>query len=701
MSRIPALLISMLILSCCTPDRNGENVSNYLQNRPPLLQKPYLELPIGSIHPEGWLLEQLETMKTGLTGHLDSAYEAVVGERNGWLGGDGDGWERGPYWLDGLVPLAYLLDDPGLKEKIKPWIEWTFSSQTAEGYFGPVPFETEPEAEPGLQRTWRRDWWPKMVMLKVLQQYYSATGDDRVIELMSAYFRYQLETLPEIPLDNWTFWANRRGGDNLMMVYWLYNLTGEAFLLELSELIHEQTFPWTSVFMNEDCYEGPELGHLYPYNTGNKYPFDSTLIGRLCLEQLQSFHCVNLAQGIKEPVIYYQQDQDPKYLQAVNKAFRDIRIFHGQPQGMYGGDEPMHGKDPTQGVELCSVIELMYSLENMLIITGDIQYADLLEKIAYNALPAQIKADFSARQYFQSANQVMLTRHRHNFYEEDHHGGTDLCFGLLTGYPCCTCNMHQGWPKFVQNLWYASADGGAAALIYAPCRSELLVSEKKIPVRITEETSYPFEETIRFTVNCEENAAFPFHLRIPRWCSSAEIRINGKEFDSPASGQIYVVEREWKDGDIMELILDADIRFSRWVENSVAVERGPLVYSLKIREKWTMRDDLDRFGMYEEVTPLDPWNYGLLESAIENPDEGFLLVRNDLTVRQPWTVENAPLEIRTSGKIIPDWKLYREMPGPLPHSLPLKHLQNVAAEEIILVPYGCTKLRITEFPVVR
>ncbi len=700
-TRVPVLLISLLIMSCCTPDSSKDSVSNYLQNRPPLLQKPYLELPIGSIHAEGWLLEQLEIMKTGLTGHLDSAYKEVVGARNGWLGGDGDGWERGPYWLDGLVPLAYLLDDPELKEKIKPWIEWTLNSQTADGYFGPVPFEVEPEAEPGLQKTRRRDWWPKMVMLKVLQQYYSATGDERVPELMTEYFRYQLEMLPSVPLDKWTFWANRRGGDNLMMVYWLYNLTGEEFLLELSELIHEQTFPWTSVFMNEDCYEGPELGHLYPYNTGNKYPFDSTLINRLCLKQLQSFHCVNLAQGIKEPVVYYQQAKDPVHLQAVKKAFRDIRDFHGQPQGMYGGDEPMHGKDPTQGVELCSVVEMMYSLENMLTITGDLQYADQLEKIAYNALPAQIKHDFSSRQYFQSANQVMLTRHRHNFYEEDHHGGTDLCFGLLTGYPCCTCNMHQGWPKFVQNLWYASADGGVATLMYAPCNVELLVSENRVPVRIVEETSYPFEETVRFTVSCKENTSFPFHLRIPAWSSGATIMINGKEFDSPQGGQIYIIEREWKDGDRMALILDADIRISRWVENSVAVEHGPLVYSLKIREKWSSKDDGDRFGMYEEVTPVDPWNYGLLEASLENPEKGFRLVRNDISVVRPWCVENSPLEIRTSGKIIPDWKLYREMPGPLPHSLPLKHLQDVDAEEIILVPYGCTKLRITEFPVVR
>ena len=698
---ISVICISAIILVIsCSKISHPESSPNYTQNRPPLTPKPYLELPLGSIKPDGWLLEQLKTMKNGLTGHLDEYYAPVVGIRNGWLGGDGDGWERGPYWLDGLVPLAYILDDPDLKAKVRPWIEWSLKNQADDGYFGPVLFHKEPAPEPGLQKTPRRDWWPKMVMLKVLQQYYSATGDKRVIQLMTDYFHYQLEHLPETPLDNWSFWANRRGGDNLMVVYWLYNITGEKFLLELANLIHKQTFPWTEIFLNENCYEGPDLTHLYPYNVSDKYPFDAEMISRLCVKQLQSFHCVNLAQGIKEPVIYYQQDPDPVYIQAVKKAFSDIKEFHGQPQGMYGGDEPLHGKNPTQGIELCSVVELMFSLENILAITGDIQFAEHLEKIAYNALPAQIKSDFMSRQYFQSANQVMLTRYRHNFYEEDNHGGSDLCFGLLTGYPCCVCNMHQGWPKFVQNLFYSTLDNGIAAFMYAPCHVNMLVSDS-IPVTLTEKTNYPFDETIIFTFNCPDGIEFPLHLRIPEWCSKAEVRLNNEKFLTPAGKTICVIDREWYDGDQIKLILPMEITFSRWVENSVAVERGPLIYSLRIYEEWSTKNDNDRFGPYEEVRPLDPWNYGLMESAIADPLTGFKVIKIESDILHPWSVKNTPIEIRTNGKIIPDWQLYHEMPGPLPHSLPLGHLQDSLPEEIILIPYGCTKLRITEFPVVK
>lgn len=208
---------------------------NYPNNRLPLAQKEYIALPLGNIRAEGWLKEQLIRMKDGLTGHLDQVYEPVMGKRNGWLGGDGDVWERGPYWIDGLLPLAYILDDKELIAKVQPWIEWTLKSQKENGFFGP---DTDRPNEPGLQRDNAKDWWPRMVVLKVMQQYYMATRDERVIAFLTKYFRYQLDELPKTPLGKWTYWGEQRGGDNLMVVYWLYNHTGEKFLLDLAELIH-------------------------------------------------------------------------------------------------------------------------------------------------------------------------------------------------------------------------------------------------------------------------------------------------------------------------------------------------------------------------------------------------------------------------------------------------------------------------------
>jgi DUF1680 family protein len=639
--------------------------TGYQNNRAPLITTPFIELPLGAISPEGWLKDQLIRQKNGLTGHLDVVYEKVMGKRNGWLGGDGDVWERGPYWIDGLLPLAYILKDIELIDKVKPWVEWALKSQQPDGYFGP---SVDRENEPGLQRNNAHDWWPKMVVLKYLQQYYSATGDERVIKLMLNYFKYQLKELPKFPLDHWTHWGADRGGDNLAVVYWLYNQTGEKFLLDLGELIHSQTVNWT----------------------------DACLTGKL--RKPWAFHCVNVAQGIKEPGIYYQQKKDKKQVDAVKAGLADLREYQGFPDGLYGGDEMLHGNNPTQGSELCSAVEMMFSMESILPITGDVAFADQLERVTFNALPTQATDNYDSRQYFQQTNQVLLTKNPRNFNTYYESGQV---FGILTGYPCCTSNMHQGWPKFTQNLWYASADQGVAALVYAPSSVKAKVHNGN-EVEIIESTNYPFEETVRFTMKAAKKLTFAFYLRIPSWCKKASVIINGKVWSEPEGNNIAKIWREWSDGDVLELSLPMEVTISRWYENSATVERGPLVYALKIGEEWKKISSADKGGeWYYEVHPTTAWNYGLLAAAIKNPGKEFEVVRRNVPKDSyPWNPENSPLEIRTKGVVIPFWTLYNGSAGPLPYS-ELTQLKTDPLQDITLIPYGCTTMRITEFPVVQ
>ena len=678
MNRIKTIVLASLASVMVAQAGNEQEIvgGNYLNNRQPLLQKDYIELPLGAIRAEGWMQEQLVRMKEGMTGHLDKVYEPVMGARNGWLGGDGDVWERGPYWIDGLLPLAYILNDEALKEKIKPWVEWTLASQKPDGYFGP---DTDRTPEPGLQRDNARDWWPKMVMLKVMQQYYSATEDTRVLDFFTKYFKYQLAELPKTPLGHWTFWGEQRGGDNLMMVYWLYNITGDKFLLDLGELIHRQTFNWTDIFLNQD--------HL---------------------SQQHSLHCVNLGQGFKEPVVYYQQNKDPKQIEAVESAVRQIHNTIGLPTGLWGGDELLRFGRPTAGSELCTAVEMMYSLEEILEITGGVQWADYLERVAYNALPTQITDDYSARQYFQQFNQVQVTREWREFSTP--HEDTDVVFGVLTGYPCCTSNLHQGWPKFVQNLWYATADNGIAALVYAPSNVKAKVAND-IEVNIQEQTNYPFDETIRFNVSFADKkvkqAFFPFHVRIPAWCEQPVLKVNGKLVQTDAcSGQIARVNREWKEGDVLTLELPMKVAVSRWYDNGAVVERGPLLYALKMDEKWVKKtmepEKVREYGeWYYEVTSDTPWNYAL-SSRLFDPDkiqENFIVEKSDKIADYPWNVENAPITIKTKAKRLNNWTVVRGSVGPISYFTQQGNDMGDEVETIELIPYGCTTLRVAEFPV--
>lgn len=663
------LSVVLPFLLLCSPQSNAKDNTECS----PLHQNRFIELPLGSISADGWLKEMLIRQKNGATGHLDELYPEVMGSRNGWLGGDGDQWERGPYWIDGLLPLAYILDDNNLKAKVRPWVEWMLSSGQENGQFGP---STDYAPEKGLQRGNCQDWWPRMVALKVLQQHYSATGDERVIKLMTNYFRYQLSVIREKPLDKWTFWARHRGSENLNSIYWLYSITKDDFLIELGDIIYSQTEPFTEMFLSHDK-----------------------------LTRVGTIHSVNLAQGIKTPIVYWQHDRDPKYLEAVSCAMNDLERFHGYPNGMFSGDEAIHGNDPTQGIELCEIVEYMYSLETMYRITGNPRFVEALEKVAFNALPAQTTDDYMTRQYFQQVNQINVMERESNF--DVNHSGLDGCFGLLTGFPCCTSNMHQGWPKFTQNLWYATPDGGLAATVYSPSSVRTRVAGG-VDVKISEITKYPFEEMVTFRIDeMSRNTEFPFVVRIPSWSVKTSVKVNGKEiFDVADVDNLLTVKRKWKKGDVMELSFTPQVRLTLWKENARAVERGPLVYALKIpSEKRTVEIESSKKNQgkfYYEYKAKAPWNYALVQVPDSDLEKHYAFSRNEKSSEEnfPWSEEGAPCSIVTEAVRFNSWKEYNGMAGPMPYSIMFNPDVGKKREKIELIPYGCTILRITEFPMV-
>ena len=122
------------------------------------LAEPRLRpFPLGSILPSGWMKDQLQSQAGGLTGHIDEFWPDIA--ESAWIGGDSEGWERGPYWLDGLVPLAFLLDDERLKEKARRWVDAILGSQRADGWIGP-----ELDTDYGYEY----DPWPLFIVFKAL-----------------------------------------------------------------------------------------------------------------------------------------------------------------------------------------------------------------------------------------------------------------------------------------------------------------------------------------------------------------------------------------------------------------------------------------------------------------------------------------------------------------------------------------------------
>lgn len=650
----------------------------YMNNRAPLASLKYLEIPLGNIKPKGWLHQQLSVMKNGATGHLDE-YFPKIKDDNGWLGGKGDGWEETPYWLDGALPLAYLLDDQLLKDKVLKYVNWSISTQRKNGFFGPyTKHELEHKTIESCEQG--EDWWPRMVMLKVLQQYYTATNDQRVIKFMTNYFRYQFNNLKTCPLVHWNEWSKSRGGDNLMAVYWLYNITGEAFLLELGDIIYTQTTPWTDYLGKRNW-----VMQAAANQTGDKW---------------MDRHAVNVGMGIKLPAIYYQARKNPLLLNALKTGWNDIMTLHGLPHGMFSGDEDLHGNEPTQGTELCAIVETMFSLEEIIGITGDQTYMDALERMTFNALPTQTTDDYMSRQYFQIANQVQVSRGVYDFSLPFQRGMNNV-FGHYAGYTCCTSNMHQGWTKYVEHLWYATPEGGLAALVYGPNTLKAKVGNGQ-EVSIDEETAYPFGEGINFTLNTSGSVSFPLELRIPGWCKEAIITLNGNKLRTAKGGQIIKIQRKWSNHDKLTLQFPMEVNTSNWARNSRTVERGPLVYALKIEEEWTKKE-IKEEGTFYEITPKSDWNYGLPKAFLNNPSQNSEVILKDLTGNFVWNAANSPVEIKTKARKIPNWKLVEgvaRQPVTTREGIYQGEVED-RIYDITLIPYGCSKLRIVAFPVVK
>ena len=637
----------VLLLSCCGILFAAPQPA--VKNRDPLAPTPYRFLPLTSVRPQGWLKQQLQVQADGLSGHVEQIWKDL-GPDSGWLGGAGESWERGPYYLDGLVPLAFLLDDPVLIARAKKWVDWTLSHQRPDGAIGPVK---------------NIDWWPNFVMLKVLTQYQEATGDARVIPLMERYFAYQASRLDQQPLKQW---AIMRWQDEALSILWLYNRTGRQDLLNLVRKLHDQGFYWPDQFKD--------------------FAFTGKVTGKECTLQT---HGVNNSQGLKTGAIWWQVTKDRADLDALYRQFRMLDRYHLQPGGVHSGDEHYAGVDPSQGTELCSVLETMYSLEHIVAATGDAAFADRLERIAYNSQPATFTKDMWGHQYDQQANQVLVSRAKRSWSSN---GPDSNLFGLEPNFGCCLANMHQGWPKFAASLWMATQDDGLAAIAYAP--SEVTATVRGgVPVTIVERTDYPFRQDIHVTVNPRQPATFPIDLRIPGWASAASVKVNGTAVAGLKPGTFHKIERLWRQGDKIEIVLPMDARVSHWYHNSVAVERGPLVYSLQIGEQWTKATDRPQVPDWA-VEPTTPWNYGLLLDEA-NPKTSIQVEERALGA-YPFSSEGAPVLLKAKGRRVPEWKLVDNSAGPVPQS-PV--LSGEPVEGVVLIPYGAAKLRVTAFPVVK
>jgi len=589
------------------------------------------------LKPRGWLKRQLQIQAEGLAGNLDKMWPDV--RDSAWIGGDREGWERVPYWLDGFIPLAYLLEDEDMIARAKKYVDAIIAAQQEDGWICPCTEEERPTYTT----------WVVFLITKALALYYDCSKDERIPEVIYRTLKNYYELLRDgvIKLFGWTAF---RWYEGFIAIDFTYKRYKEEWLLELCRILQEQGVDYD------------ELTELWKHPR-NEWRFDTHLVNIMMTLKYEAVTCDLLGKS---------------YTDHVEELWQLLDKYNGTALGTLTGDECLAGVSPIQGTELCAVVEQMYSYEWLYAYTGDKKWMERLEVLAFNALPATISDDMWVHQYDQMSNQIACQRFPGKPIFRTNEADAHL-FGLEPNFGCCTSNMGQGWPKFTLSAFMHQGDTIINCL---PVPTELKDGDKHILV----ETNYPFENSLTYTV--ETGSEFTFKIRIPSFAKN--LVVDGKSVkDEELAFRLKAGQKC-----VITVSFDADVRLEKRPFGLNTVKCGSLVFSVPIQYEKKMfeyeKDGVERKFPYcdYEFIPVSDWNY-----AYSGDD--FVRVNRDVDAI-PFSSEKPPVVVKAKVKKI-NWGLedgYLDVCAKVPQSRePI-----FGEEETELYPYGCAKLRMTELP---
>ena len=590
------------------------------------------------LKPEGWLRRQLEIQAEGLSGNLHKIWPDI--RDSAWIGGNREGWERVPYWLDGFIPLAYLLENEELIATAKKYIDAIVSSQEEDGWI--CPCEKEKIA--------KYDTWAVQLICKTLKVYYDCSGDERIPEVIYKVLRnyYNLLKSGEIKLFKW---AKFRWFETFISLNFLSEKYNEEWIKDLAKIIKEQGFDY-----NTATESWKKTSHNW----------------------LRKTHIVNITMMLKSEAVSYELLGE-EYTDNAEKLREILDKYNGTAFEGFTGDEVLSGLDPTRGTECCAVVEQMFSYEEIFAHTGDNKWAERLEMLAFNALPATLSEDMWTHQYVQQVNQTACKKTM-IMAPWSTNGPYAHTFGLEPNFGCCTANFSQGWPKFALSAFMHSENKIINSVMLPS-----VLNDDGVTIRL--ETNYPFNNKMHYYIDAQRD--FDFVIRIPSFAKN--LKVNGKNAEAKdlefaiSSGKTEI-----------EIEFTATPYFKERPNKLYALQMGSLLFSVPVAYEKKMREytkkGVERRFPYcdYQFIPTTPWNYGYADSDFE-------IIHNKIS-DIPFSQTNPPVSIKANMQQL-DWGLkfpYRSIARKTPKSRkPISEVQRIE-----LCPYGCAKLRMTEMPMI-
>eukprot|EP01063_Lacrimia_lanifica_P030212 TRINITY_DN4769_c0_g1_i4.p1 TRINITY_DN4769_c0_g1~~TRINITY_DN4769_c0_g1_i4.p1 ORF type:complete len:683 (+),score=140.34 TRINITY_DN4769_c0_g1_i4:3314-5362(+) len=654
-------------------------------------------LPVGNVRPKGWLLRQLVLQSEGLSGHLSMFWPDI--QHSSWIGGAADLGlhERVPYWLNGVVPLAALLEAAGVKRvpetdhgdhshghrhayssaqaknasvdialQVDRYIGYILDHQGANGWLGPDDHASDPG-----------QYWGPTNVLQALTMWAEWKDDGtrttkEWTRAASAVLRHVLLCGKRLPNTGMNSWAQVRWQDLALVVEWLLDNAPQGMEAELTALLttlRAAGEDWEAFF------ESPDL----------TAPNGLTR------------HNVNLAQGLKTAAVRARFEPggtghgNYTWADLSARRMKKLDALNGLPTGMFNGDEYLptnNSRHPSRGIELCGVVEAMYSYNLMYSVHGNTAFADRAELVAFNALPATWASprggDMWAHQYLQAVNEINAKIVPDHLWETD--GPASEMYGLEPNFGCCTANFNQGWPKFASHAFYTTADGAVVVALLVPAAGTTPAGDV-----VDVDTDYPFRDDVTITVAPgPKRARVDVLIRIPGWADAATldgvlVRANGTH-----------VKKTVTQATTFHLALNPTVRVSEWFNGAVAVRRGALLYSLPIKAAFTLyqthyADSNDYFA-----DPASPWGFAL-DVNLTLPAASLQFVTFDDGSPAPWNHTAWAVGIEATVRPVP-WGVVKNSADAPPASPACVTGKCGAPLHVLLVPHGGTDLRMGELP---
>lgn len=601
--------------------------------------KKYNLFTTKEIKPLGYIKNQLRIQAEGLSGNLDKMWRDIKDSK--WIGGDAEGWERVPYWLDGFIPMAYLLEDEELISVAKKYMDAIISFQKPDGWICPCDAEKIPTY----------DTWAVLLISKVLSVYHGFSKEEKVLDCLYRVMKNFYSLLKDGTCKLFD-WGKYRWYEGFIALNYLNKYYDEPWQGELALMLKEQGYDYTEAI---EKWKRPV----------NRWTFETHIVNIGMMLKAEAVSCDLLGEEYKD---------------LAKRLFDVLWQYNGTAVGTFTGDECLSGLSAVQGTELCAVVEQMYSYQQLISYTGDPFWAAQLEKVAFNALPATLSDDMWSHQYDQLSNQIACERFTAKCLFRTNSREAHL-FGLEPNYGCCTANFSQGWSKLVYNAFMHKGD-----TVYCPISLPCVLDTEAQYISL--ETDYPFKNSSNFTVKAKK--AFKLVIRIPDFAKN--VKLDGEDFDG-RNATVCFAEGEER---VVAVSFDTIPEIVKRPHDLNSVVCGSLVFSVPVAYEKKMleyeKNNVERKFPYcdYEYSPTTPWNYALCDTALSRLEKKVDPV--------PFSSQAPALTVKARVKRI-HWDKLDGFDSVCAVS-PSATSSDAPAEDMELYPYGCAKLRMTEIPLI-